>query len=117
MDHSSRRAARPGDRLRLELPHSEVCMHMRVAGRVMDVRLTEGEHPMAQLLNEDGSEFSFPITTGEAGIYGSLRDGFSYYPEGDVRALTEMLEGAGEPFDEPADPLGWDSPDGDLGSG
>jgi hypothetical protein len=69
-DYSSPRTVRPGDRVRIELPYSEVCMHMRVAGRVMDVRMTDGRYPMAQLLNSDGSEFSFPITTGEAGIYG-----------------------------------------------
>jgi len=82
-DYSSPRAVRPGDRVRLELPHSEVCMHMRVAGRVMDVRMTEGRYPMAQLLNPDGSEFSFPIGTGEAGIFGDLDRGFYCYPEKD----------------------------------
>jgi hypothetical protein len=69
-DYSSPHAVRPGDHVRIELPFSEVCMHMRVAGRVMDVRMTEGRYPMAQLLNPDGSEFSAPILTTEAGIYG-----------------------------------------------
>jgi hypothetical protein len=94
---------KPGDRVPLELPYSEVCMHMRVAGRVMDVQLTDGEYPMAQLMNEDGSEFSLPVTTGEAGIYGTLRDGFYCYPKGDVQAFTEAVEAV--------DPLGWDPPD------
>ena len=52
-DYSSPRTVRPGDRVRIELPHSEVCMHMRVAGQVMDVRMTDGRYPMAQLLNSD----------------------------------------------------------------
>jgi len=80
-DYSSPRTLRPGDRVRIELPHSEVCMHMRVAGRVMDVRMTEGRYPMAQLLNPDGSEFSAPILTAEAGIYGDVERGFYCYPE------------------------------------
>lgn len=57
--------ARVGDVVRVTLPWSEVCMHMRVADRVMDVRVLEHG---AQLLNADGSNFSFPITHGEAGI-------------------------------------------------
>lgn len=49
----------------VELPYSEVNMHMRVAGKVMNVEV----HPtMAQILSDDGKPFSFPITHGEAGI-------------------------------------------------
>jgi hypothetical protein len=69
---------RPGDRVRLLLPHSEVCMHMGVAGRVMTVEVTTGEHPTAQLLNDDGSRFSFPILTAEAGILGSAGSLYCY---------------------------------------
>lgn len=51
--------------MRLELPYSEVCMHLRLAGTVREVRvLTAG----VQILNEDGSPCSFPITHGEAGL-------------------------------------------------
>lgn len=64
-----------GQVVTLELPYSEVCMHMGVAGQVMQVRLTPGPHPMAQLIR-DGRPFSFPVTTGEAGIY---RDANGYY--------------------------------------
>jgi len=77
---ASRIDIRPGDTVTLELPYSEVCMHMRVAGRRMHVRLTDGAHPMAQLLSEDGSNFSLAITTGEAGIYRDA-DGFYAYVE------------------------------------
>jgi hypothetical protein len=65
-----------GDRVRLELPYSEVCMHMRVAGRVMTVEVIGGEFPdgrqwyAAQLHHDDGRPFSAPILTGEAGIHG-----------------------------------------------
>ena len=71
-------AVRPGDRVRLLLPHSEVCMHMRVAGRVMAVEVTTGEYPTAQLLNDDGSCFSFPILTAEAGVFGSAGSLYCY---------------------------------------
>jgi hypothetical protein len=56
-----------GDVVQVRLPYSEVCMHMKVADKVMGVRLVEGH--MAQLLNRDGSPFSFPITAGEAGLH------------------------------------------------
>ena len=57
------------------LPHSEVCMHMRVAGQKRFVRLLPGGR-MAQIYNADFSCFSSPITYGEAGFY--LRDGRFY---------------------------------------
>lgn len=55
-----------GDIVTLSMPHSEVCMSMRVAGMVRPVLVVEGG---AQILNHDGTKFSFPVTTGEAGIY------------------------------------------------
>ena len=59
-----------GDVIRLRLPWSEVCMHMRVAGKPMNVQIVvEGTSAVAQLLTDDGSRFSFPILLGEAGIY------------------------------------------------
>lgn len=57
---------KPGDVVWLKLPWSEACMHLRVAGQVRDVRvLADG----AQILNDDGTPYSFPVTHGEAGIY------------------------------------------------
>lgn len=47
------------------LPYSEVCMSMHVAG---DRRMVHVLPNGAQLLNEDGTRYSFPITHGEAGI-------------------------------------------------
>jgi len=54
-----------GERRTLELPFSEACMFLRVAGKTM---LTEyvGDG-MVQVLNDDGTNFSFPVTVGEAG--------------------------------------------------
>lgn len=48
------------------MPHSEVCMHMRVAGKRMFVAPIDND--MAQLYTLAGEPFSFPITRGEAGI-------------------------------------------------
>lgn len=52
-------------RVRVALPYSEVCMHLRVAGenRYVDV-LPDG----VQLLDERDERLSFPISHGEAGI-------------------------------------------------
>lgn len=55
-----------GDKVRVRLPWSEVCMHMGVAGREMFVRPLAST---AQLIDDNGREFSFPITLGEAGFY------------------------------------------------
>ena len=50
----------------LTMPHSEVCMHMRIAGDSMwGVESASGI--MVQLYDKLGKPFSFPITKGEAG--------------------------------------------------
>lgn len=67
-----------GETVTLELPYSEVCMHMGVAGQVMTVLLTLGRYPMAQLI-KGGRPFSFPVTTGEAGIFTEHSAGGSRY--------------------------------------
>lgn len=67
-----------GDRVRIELPYSEVCMHMRVAGQVFVVEVREHG---AQILNEDGSPFSFPILHGEAGIFRDAAGLYTYPAE------------------------------------
>ena len=41
MSTTVKRTLRPGDAITVELPHSEVCMHMGVAGRVMVVAVIE----------------------------------------------------------------------------
>lgn len=61
-----KRRVHVGDEVELALPYSEVCMHMRVAGQLRTVRVTEHG---AQILNTDGSGFSLPVTHGEAGLY------------------------------------------------
>jgi hypothetical protein len=70
------RRCKEGDRLTLELPWSEVCHHMRVAGKFMQAVLKDYS---VQLYNPDGSPFSGPITHGEAGIYDDRERGYYYY--------------------------------------
>jgi hypothetical protein len=71
----------PGDTVRVELPYSEACLHLKVAGAVHDVELLRDGSGlgMAQVLDDDGRPYSFPITPGEAGIYMDRR-GFYTYP-------------------------------------
>jgi hypothetical protein len=61
-----RRLIAPNQEFTVQLPSSEVCMHLRVAGTRMHAQLLP--NGMVQLLGPDGSPFSFPITAGEAGL-------------------------------------------------
>lgn len=56
----------PESAVELKLPFSEVCMHMRVAGKPMFVEPLERN--MAQLWTLNGEKFSMAITSGEAGL-------------------------------------------------
>ena len=56
----------PENAVRVLLPHTEVCMHLQVAGRTRWVAPVEGG--MAQIYNDSGSRFSAPVTRGEAGL-------------------------------------------------
>jgi hypothetical protein len=59
---------RPGESGRMRIAYSECAMFMRVAGKPMSFRFL-GVCQGVQLLNDDGTRFSAPITYGEAGIY------------------------------------------------
>lgn len=63
-----------GDRVRMTMPWSEVCMHLRVADTVMEVEVRE----RGAQLYKDGRPFSAPITWGEAGIYAAHGTGKPY---------------------------------------
>lgn len=54
-----------GKRYKSIMPHSEVCIHMRVADKVMEFEKLERR---AVQLFEDGKPFSHPIFPGEAGV-------------------------------------------------
>jgi hypothetical protein len=88
-----RRLIGPNQEFTVQLPYSEVCMHLRVAGTRMRARLEQGG--MVQLLGPDGSPFSFPITAGEAGL--------DHDPQGGWYLETD--DQLGQPASEfPADP-------------
>jgi len=69
----------PGEPGQAVMPHSEVCTHLGIAGRVMSfVFLPRAEG--LQLLHASGRAFSIPITPGEAGIHRDHRGRYSYQP-------------------------------------
>lgn len=72
---ATRKDLRIGDIVELELPFSEVCTHMKVAGQKRKVKIVLAG---AQILEADGSNFSFPVGYGEAGVYQDT-DGFYVY--------------------------------------
>lgn len=57
----------PGERAHVELPYSEVCMHLRIAGRILPVEFLDNS--MVQVYDGDDKKISFPITAGEAGFH------------------------------------------------
>ncbi|MGW0536334.1 hypothetical protein [Streptomyces sp. NPDC003032] len=54
-----------GDRVLKAMPWSEVCVHMQVADKVMEIQVRVN----GVQLFKDGEPFSFPIGWGEAGVY------------------------------------------------
>ena len=78
---------RPGERVRIVAPHSEVCMHMRIAGKPMlaELRPSHAWGYMVQLYRLDGTPYSAAILTGEAGFY---QDSNGYYCYPDVACLA-----------------------------
>lgn len=68
VNFNDKRYAAIGERVTLEMPWSEVCMHMQVAGKVMQAEIQPSGYS-AQLYTLDGRVFSAPVTTGEAGFY------------------------------------------------
>lgn len=79
-DAYDQRAIEPGEEGEAAMPHSEVCMHMRVAGKRMKFRFLPNGRSV-QLLNPDGTEFSAPISYADAGIFRNPDGTFYYYPE------------------------------------
>lgn len=65
-----------GDQWVAEMPYSEVCMHLGVAGKRHRVQLTARG---VQLLNGNGEPISLPVLPGEGGVYYDAR-GFYRYP-------------------------------------
>jgi hypothetical protein len=69
-----KRPIHPNQETILELPYSEICLHLGIAGTRMGARLQP--NGMVQLLDADGRDFSFPITAAEAGLHHD-QDGWS----------------------------------------
>ena len=81
-----KRLIHPNQETILELPYSEVCMHLRVAGTRMRARLQPDG--MVQLLDPDGRDFSFPITAAEAGLHHDQDGWSSWSPTRPTRSPT-----------------------------
>ncbi|QDN54060.1 hypothetical protein [Streptomyces sp. S1D4-20] len=65
-----RTTVKAGDTVLMRIGYSEVAVHMRVAGKLMPVRITTGgRYPMAQILGDYAHPFGGAITLGEAGLY------------------------------------------------
>lgn len=71
---------KPGEYGLKEIPYSEVCRSMQIAGEFLQFQVTTGDYPMVQLFKE-GKPFSFPITLGEAGIYRDGEELYYYLPD------------------------------------
>lgn len=92
-----RQQIKPGEYGYGRMPYSEACIHLRVAGKAMSFRLTTGSYPSVQLY-DDGREYSFPITRGEAGVFDDGQGGFYYYKveEGIESCVTESQQTVGD---------------------
>lgn len=83
-----------GKKYLLEMPCSEVCMHMRVSGLPMFVELLEGRHAV-QLYHMDHTPFSAPILPGEAGILSDEEGFYAYlWKNWDLESLRKNFNSA-----------------------
>ena len=85
-----------GERAHIELPFSEVNMHMGIAGKIWPVELLE--NGMAQIYDGNSdNKFSFPVTANEAGIFRDGSGGFYCYGTYAQNAPAECeIEGCGK---------------------
>jgi len=80
----------PGETVMIELPYSEVCMHMRIAGAAHEVELIREDRSglaMAQILDGSRRPLGGAVAPGEAGIYCDNSGFYAYAVEeaGDSR--------------------------------
>lgn len=74
------------------MPWSEVCMHMKVSDKLMLFQYLDSG--MVQLYKLNGSKyelFSFPITSGEAGIYGYGDEAWYYFSTPSAEHIRTIL--------------------------
>lgn len=71
-----------GSQAVVELPFSEVCMHMRVAGHFHRIELVrERDIAMVRIYDRRDCAVGAPVTTGEAGVYRDEQGFYIYEPE------------------------------------
>jgi hypothetical protein len=83
INHKAKTYIKPNVKYAAEMPYSEVCMHMRVAGRVLYFELPNTDSRTVQLFQEASGvyfPFSAPILLGEAGIYTDESGHYFYRP-------------------------------------
>lgn len=78
----------PGQTVRMEIAFSEAAMSMRIAGQVLDVQLVPAQYGACAQVYKNGFQYSFPITTGEAGFYQD-DGGYYYYPPAEPESEIE----------------------------
>lgn len=88
----------PGETGNVQIVYSEAACHLRVAGKCLPVTLLD--HRMAQIHNEDGSKYSFPVTAGEAGIYWNASGHYYYTDPTSPLNNDEVFGGTNEPRPE-----------------
>lgn len=82
MTNYAKQYIQPGEEGEKFMPYTEVCTHMRVSGKKMRFRFNNNSWRSVQLFREDGTEYSGPITYGEAGIfYEQAEERYYYYPD------------------------------------
>jgi len=97
-----RRETGPGARVRLELPFSEVCMHMRVAGTVMTVEIRES----GCACGHASSVHHEPDDSLKGRMRGACLSCASHYPSSPcthyrMRCVAQILNPDGTPFSAP----------------
>lgn len=83
-----------GDKIYKEMGYSEVCVHMRVAGKVMKAEIVSSRAVQLHTFNDEDElaeqPFSFPILLGEAGFYEDVEG--IYYHKSLREAAYEALD-------------------------
>lgn len=89
--HTQAKRMSDGTRLRLELPATEVCMHMHIDGQVLPVELVGEQLPNGKTAYSAKIYLASGHTTvlpGEAGIY-TDDEGYYAYPAPSERKLID----------------------------
>jgi hypothetical protein len=76
----------PGQRYTVVFPHSEVCMHMRIAGTVGQIEVIPSGQWYAVQCYVNGLPFSAPVLLGEAGVFTGTEGLYTYCVENEVVA-------------------------------